>query len=78
MPAATLTVTLPAEDIEFLEGYARQHGLTVAEALGQTVRRLHTRVRPVIHPEVAAITGLVPPDLDAKAEYRQHLLDKHR
>jgi antitoxin (DNA-binding transcriptional repressor) of toxin-antitoxin stability system len=31
-----------------------------------------------IHPEVEAITGLVPPDADAEDEYRRHLLDKHR
>jgi bifunctional DNA-binding transcriptional regulator/antitoxin component of YhaV-PrlF toxin-antitoxin module len=31
-----------------------------------------------IHPEVAALTGLVPPDTDAETEYHRHLLDKHR
>jgi hypothetical protein len=31
-----------------------------------------------VHPEVAALTGLVPPDTDAEAEYHRHLLDKHR
>ena len=37
-----------------------------------------TAARPSIHPEVGAITGLVPPDGDPEIEYRQHLLDKHR
>ncbi len=31
-----------------------------------------------IHPDVLAITGLVPPDFDARAEYRDHLMKKHR
>jgi hypothetical protein len=31
MPTATLTVNLPAEEIEFLQKYAEQHGLTAAD-----------------------------------------------
>ena len=31
-----------------------------------------------VHPEVAALTGLVPPDTDVEAGYHRHLLDKHR
>lgn len=31
-----------------------------------------------IHPEVSKISGLVPPDVDARAEYRAYLLNKHR
>ena len=34
--------------------------------------------RPMIHAEVEAITGLVPPDGDPEVEYRRHLLHKHR
>jgi hypothetical protein len=30
-----------------------------------------------LHPDIVSITGLVPAEIDAKAEYRQHLLDKH-
>jgi hypothetical protein len=33
----------------------------------------------VIHSAVEKITGLIPPDvdIDAKAEYREHVLDKY-
>jgi argininosuccinate lyase len=31
-----------------------------------------------IHPEVEKIAGLLPPDVDARAEYREHLERKHR
>lgn len=31
-----------------------------------------------IHPDVLAISGLVPAEVDAEAEYRAHLLRKHR
>ena len=78
MPTATLTVNLPAEEMEFLAGYARQHGLTADEVVTGYVRRLRSAAPSAIHPEVAAITGLVPPGSDAVEEYRQHLLGKHR
>lgn len=31
-----------------------------------------------IHPEVLAISGLVPAEVDAKAEYNEYLLKKHQ
>ena len=31
-----------------------------------------------IHPDVLKISGLVPPDVDARAEYRDYLMKKHR
>ncbi|MGO9200057.1 MAG: DUF6364 family protein [Limisphaerales bacterium] len=78
MPNGTLTVNLPAEEIEFLKAYARQHGMTAAEVVGRYVQRLKSATQPPIHPEVAAISGLVPPGSDARTEYRQRLLEKHR
>lgn len=78
MPTATLTVSLPAEEIAFLEKYANEHGLTTAEVVGRYLQRLRTGAQPAIHPEVAALSGLVPPEADAEIEYHRHLLDKHR
>ena len=68
----------PAVELEFLESYARRHGLTVAEVVGRYLHRLKSDAQPSIHPEVTALTGLVPPDLDPATEYHRHLLDKHR
>lgn len=31
-----------------------------------------------IHPEVQKISGLIPPYVDAREEYRNHLMKKHR
>lgn len=31
-----------------------------------------------IHPEIAAITGLVPADWNPREDHLRHLLDKHR
>ena len=61
MPTATLTVNLPSEEIEFLQKYAQQHGLTAAEVVARYLHRLKSGAQPAIHPEVAALTGLVPP-----------------
>jgi hypothetical protein len=78
MPTGTLTVNLPSEEIEFLQRYAQQHGLTAAEVVARYLHHLKSGARPTIHPEVTALTGLVPPDADAEAEYHRNLLDKHR
>jgi hypothetical protein len=76
MPTAELTLKLPAEEVEFLKAYA-QHGTTAAELLATYVERLKATGHPPLHPDIVSITGLVPAEIDAKAEYRQHLLDKH-
>jgi hypothetical protein len=52
--------------------------LTAAEVVARYLHRLKSGAQPAIHPEVAALTGLVPPDTDAETEYHRHLLDKHR
>jgi hypothetical protein len=78
MPTAELTVQLPAEEIEFLKAYAQEHGTTAAELLERYVKRLKANGRHRLHPDIVNLTGLVPADLDVTAEYRQHLLDKHK
>jgi len=78
MSIATLTVNLPSEEIEFLQKYAQQHGLTAAEVVAGYLQRLKFGAQPAIHPEVAALAGTVPPEVDAEAEYDRYLLDKHR
>jgi len=78
MPSATLNLELPADDVDSLQSFAGAHGLTVAELVGRFAKGLKT-VGPVsIHPEVLALTGLVPADWDAEADHRRGLLDKHR
>ncbi len=34
--------------------------------------------KSTIHPEVEKISGLIPEDVDARAEYRAHILEKYR
>ena len=47
----------------------------VRTAPAQTARG---RAESEIHPEVLSISGLVPPAVDARTEYREYLLKKHQ
>ncbi|MBM3891191.1 MAG: hypothetical protein FJ388_18930 [Verrucomicrobia bacterium] len=78
MATTELTVKLPAEEIEFLRAYAKQHGLSVSDLMERYVQKLRSSTRGSIHPEVEQITGLVPDEIDAEGAYRQHVLGKHR
>lgn len=78
MPSAELTLQLPAEEIEFLKTYADEHGVTVAEIVARYVQRLKHSERQPLHPDIVNITGLVPADINVKAEHHQRLLGKHR
>jgi len=78
MDTRKLTVRLPADDIAFLKGYARHHGITVTEALHRYLYRLREMERTEIHPEVSRFTGLVPSDVDAREAHAVRLAEKHR
>jgi hypothetical protein len=77
METAKLTVRLPKKDLEFAKEYAQAHRLTVAELIDRYLRSLRGG-SGAIHPEVERISGLVPREVDARAEYREHALGKHR
>jgi len=78
METAELTIRLPKKDLEFATQYARAHGLTLAQLIDRQLRRLRSRTQSEIHPEVERISGLVPPQVGARAEYREHVLKKHQ
>jgi len=77
METAKLTVRLPKTDLEFAKEYAQAHRITVTELIDRYLRSLRGR-SGAVHPEVERITGLVPPEVDARAEYREHVREKHR
>jgi len=73
-----LTVRLAEKNLDFLKSYAAEHGLTVTEMLNRYLTRLREgSTSRRIHPDVEAISGLVPADVDADALHREHLLEKH-
>jgi len=77
METVKLTVRLPKNDLDFAKQYARAHRITVTELIDRYLRSLRGGTG-VIHPEVERISGLVPAAVDAKADYRDHALEKHR
>lgn len=78
MSGASLILNLPPEEVDTLQSFAGEHGLTVAELVGRFAKGLRTVGPASIHPEVLALTGLVPADWDVEATHRRYLLDKHR
>jgi hypothetical protein len=78
MESAKLTVRLPKRDLEFAKQYAQAHRITVTELIDRYLRSLQTRGGAAIHPAVEKISGLIPADVDAISEYREHVLQKHR
>ncbi|HVT61743.1 MAG TPA: DUF6364 family protein [Thermoanaerobaculia bacterium] len=72
-----LTVRLPKRDIEFAKQYAQAHRITVTELIDRYLRSLQTGTGS-IHPEVEKISGLIPAEVDARTEYLDHTLRKHR
>lgn len=71
-----LTIRLPRAHVEQAKAYARQHGLTVTELVDRHLRTLGRSGSPDA-PAIAEITGLIPAEIDARAEYRAHLVKKH-
>jgi hypothetical protein len=72
-----LTVRLPKRDVDLAKEYAQAHRITVTELIDRFLRSLRGGTS-TIHPEVEKISGLVPATVDARAEYRQQVLEKHR
>jgi hypothetical protein len=78
MPTAALTIELPVEEVDFLKTYAEEHGTTVAALLARYAQALRNAPRRPPHLADVQFTGTIPADVDARAVYLQHILQKHR
>ena len=78
METAELKVELPVAEIEFLQSYANRRGAAISDVVARLVQGLHQPSRQPIHPEVRRLTGIIPPEVDAKEAYLQHMVEKHR
>jgi hypothetical protein len=78
MKANELAVNLPAQEAEFLQAYATEHGTTVADVLTRYARRLQRTLRSAPHPDNLKFTGSVPASENVRESYRQHVIEKHR
>jgi len=77
METMKLTVRLPKRDLEFAKRYAKAHRITVTELIDRYLRSLQNGTGTV-HREVEKISGLIPAEVDVKAEFHEHALRKHR
>lgn len=78
MPTATLSLEMATDEVNSLQTFAGAHGLTVSELVGRFAKGLKTVGPASIHPEVLALTGLVPQTWNVEEEHRRRLLDKHQ
>jgi len=78
METVELKILLPRKNLEFAEWYARQHQITVDELIGRYLERLQAPVQIPIHPDVQAMSGLIPSDVDAEELYYQERLSQRR
>lgn len=72
-----LTIRLPSKDVEFVKAYAKRHGLSVTEVIDRYLRRIRALEDYAPSPELDAITGVIPADVDAEAAFREHQREKH-
>ena len=78
MPSAELTIEMPAEEVDFLKAYAKEHGTTVATLMARYAQALRNAPRRLPHPANVQFTGTVPAEVDAREAYLQHMVEKHR
>ena len=78
MNSTEMTVQMPREEAEFLETYAKEHATSVAEIFTRSARRLQSTTRRAPHTKNVKFTRSVPSEVDAREDYRKHVVDKHR
>lgn len=77
MKTAKMTIRLPDADLAFAKRYAREQGLTLTDLILRYIDRLSRTAKSDIPAEVRAVAGAVAPRVDARTEYRNHLMGKH-
>ena len=77
METVELKINLSRQNLEFAERYAREHQITVAELIIRYLQRLQAATQIPIHPDVQAMTGLIPAEVDIEALLRERALKKN-
>ncbi len=76
MNDAKMTIRLPTAKLEFAKSYARSSGVSVTALISRYLSRLQSLTEGDTPPEILTIAGIVPPKVDARAEYHAHLMRK--
>ncbi len=78
MNDARMTIRLPGASLMFVREYAAQTGTTVADLVIRYFDRIKEAfVGDGVPKSVRKVAGIVPPSVDAREEYRKHLLERY-
>ena len=78
MSGSELTITLPASEVAFLQGFAKRHNTTISNLIDHYIKQLQMLEKYAHHPEAEKFAGILPSDLDGREVYYEHLEKKHR
>lgn len=73
-----LNIRLPQRDVDFVNAYAKKHQVSVDEVIDRSLRLLRQADTSGLHPEVLAVSGILPSEIDAEAAHHGHLAQKHQ
>ncbi len=76
MNDAKMTVRLPVAELEFAKSYARRSGFSLTALISRYLARLQTLTEGEMPAEIKTIAGIVPPKVDARAEYHARHMRK--
>ncbi len=72
MNDAKMTIRLPVAELEFAKSYARRSGVSLTALISRYLARLQSVTEGELPAEIRDIAGIVPPKVDARAEYHAH------
>lgn len=78
MKTAKMTIRLTEGELAFAKRYARTNGLSLTGLIHRYLGRISQVESGGIPREVRNVAGIVPSQVDAKADYKEHLIRKHR
>ncbi len=78
MNDARMTVRLPSDSLAFAREYAAEMGMTVTDLVIRYFERMKEATATEGLPSsVRKVAGIVPKSIDAREEYRKHLLERY-
>lgn len=78
MNDARMTIRLPGESLLFARNYAAQTGTTVTDLVIRYFDRIKASFESDGVPKsVRNVAGIVPQSVDARKEYREHLMERY-
>lgn len=78
MLKSKITINLPQSDINFLERYAAKKSRTISDLIDEYITLLRKIENYSFHPDIEKYAGFLPNNLDAKATYYHHIIEKHQ